>query len=178
MDKNLEELKEFLSYDPETGVFVWKKVRKYAHAINVGDEAGSINNDGYVGIKFNKGRYAAHRLAWFFTYGVMPTQHIDHINGVKTDNRICNLREVSHAENCRNTTKPKHNKSGYVGVSWNKHAGKWAAVIRADGKNHHLGLFVDPEEAHLVYLKAKSELHPNANLHRVAASAQHLPIIG
>lgn len=178
MDKNLEELKEFLSYDPDTGVFVWKKVRKYAHAIHVGDEAGYLNEEGYIRIKFNRKCYAAHRLAWFFYHGSMPSEYIDHINGLRNDNRISNLRDITQTDNNRSTTKPKHNKSGFVGVSWHKRAGKWASVIRVDGKNHHLGLFIDPEEAHLAYLKAKAELHPNANLHRVAASPQHLPIIG
>ena len=178
MNRDYELLCEHLNYDPETGVFTWKKVRKFAHAIKVGEVAGYINEEGYVRIKFNRKSYAAHRVAWFYVYGSLPSDYIDHINGTKHDNRISNLRDITQTDNNRSTTKPRHNKSGYVGVSWHTRAGKWAAVIRVDGKNRHLGLFIDPEEAHRVYLKAKSELHPNANLHRVAASSQHLPVIG
>ena len=177
MNNDYEMLKEFLDYDPESGVFTWKNVKKFAHAIKVGDVAGSVNK-GYVRIKFNKKSYPAHRVAWFFVYGKLPSNYIDHINGIKHDNRICNLRDVTQTENNRSITMPRHNKSGYVGVSWNKHAAKWAAVIRVDSKNRHLGLFLDPEQAHLAYLKAKAEFHPAANLHRVAASTKHLPIIG
>jgi len=178
MSNEQDLIREFLAYVPETGVVTWKNVRKFAHTIRIGDIAGNLNKEGYIRIKFNHKVYAAHRLAWFFVHGEMPSNYIDHINGVKHDNRICNLRDITQTDNNRSTKMPKHNKSGYVGVSWNKHANKWASVIRVDGKNHHLGLFVDPEEAHRVYLKAKAELHPTANLHRVAASAQHLPIIG
>jgi len=178
MNTDLELLREFLAYNPETGVFTWVKVRKFAHAIKVGATAGSPDGDGYLRIKFNGKAYAAHRLAWFFVHGELPNNCIDHINGVKNDNRICNLRDVSQTDNNRSITMPSHNKSGYVGVSWHKKAQKWAAVIRLNGKSKHLGLFTDPEEAHRTYLKAKAELHPTANLHRVAASVQHLPVIG
>lgn len=174
----IQDIIRFLNYDPDSGVFTWTQIPLYFRHLKLGDIAGHLNSHGYIQIKFSGKRYPAHRLAFLFIDGKYPKSQVDHINGVKHDNRFCNLRLVTHQENCHNIQMPNHNTSGFVGVSWHKKAQKWAAVIRVNGKSRHLGLFTDPEEAHRAYLKAKAELHPTANLHRVAASSQHLPIIG
>lgn len=177
MNKEYERLKDFLNYDSETGIFTWKERQRKAGAIRSNGIAGSISH-GYVQIKFNRQFYRAHKIAWFFIYGEVPKNHLDHINGIRSDNRISNLREVSRAENSQNYGKPKTNTSGYMGVCWSKQLNKWMASISIGNKSKYLGYFDDPEQAHLAYLKAKAALHPTANLHRVAASPQHLPIIG
>lgn len=178
MDKKLEELKEFLFYDPETGIFTRKKSIKPRGSAKPEAIAGVIDNKGYIQIWVKQKKYRAHRLAWLFVYHEWPRNQIDHINGIKTDNRICNLRDVSNDENQQNCNKNRANTSGYTGVFWLARNAKWVAQIKIANKSKYLGLFVDPEEAHRAYLKAKAELHPNANLHLVAASPQHLPIIG
>lgn len=151
-----ERLKELLDYDPETGVFVWK-INK--GRIKAGTPTGYRHSGGYLRIKINYVHYFAHRLAWLYMYGYWPKHEIDHINRIRNDNRINNLRAVTRQENRLNTSKSVANTSGYVGVTWHKQNRYWAAQITIRGKHMHLGGFDTPEEAHLVYAKAKEELH-------------------
>ena len=84
---------------------------------------------------------------------------VDHINGVRSDNRRENLRLTTIAGNCQNLTKlTRANASGYRGVGWNKNAGKWAAYVRFQGRSHHLGLFTDPAAAARVAAAKRTEL--------------------
>jgi len=83
-----------------------------------------------------------------------PQQIVDHINRIRDDNRIANLRDVSQSENLQNRCMLPNNKSGYLGVSWNKNAKKWIAQIRRNNKQTYLGCFDDPKEAHQAYLNA------------------------
>lgn len=146
-----ERLKELLDYDPETGVFTWKsRIR----GIRIGQVAGS-NVKGYRQIQIDKERHYSHRLAWLYIYGCWPLNELDHINRIKEDNRIANLREVTRQENCWNIGKLKTNSSGYTGVNLHKQYGKWRANIRIQGKYKHLGYFNTPEEAHYAYSTAK-----------------------
>lgn len=96
---------------------------------------------GYIDVTFNKRRYKAHRLAWLYVYGWMPIGEIDHINTIRDDNRISNLREASHKENTRNVGLLKTNRSGYKGASWNPANKNWRAKIKVDGKSIHLGCY-------------------------------------
>ena len=132
------ELKKILEYSPETGRFKWKIDRL---PIVSGDWAGTIRKDNYVVIKINGKQYKAHRLAWLYVYGEWPTQEIDHINRIKNDNRICNLREATRNQNVANGSKRKTNTSGIVGVSWFKVDKVWVAYIRIDSKTIHLGRY-------------------------------------
>lgn len=151
-----ERLKELLDYDPETGVFT-RKV-SLSRRVKVGDIAGSLHPHGYLTLMVDAKSYVAHRLAWFYVYGVWPKE-IDHINRIRNDNRISNLREVSRLENMYNKSKYANNSSGLTGVSWHKATGKWHSSICAKGLQKYLGLFDTPEEAHAAYLAAKEELH-------------------
>jgi hypothetical protein len=85
---------------------------------------------------------------------------IDHINGVSSDNRICNLREATISENGQNRKRGKNNTSGFTGVSWHKSKNKWCSQIRVNGDLIALGSFDTPQEANDAYLLAKSKLHP------------------
>jgi hypothetical protein len=140
-----DELKELLHYDPETGVFTWKVNR--GNQVNDGFVAGNMDGDGHLQISINKKKYKAHRLAWLYMTGKWPKEHIDHINGVKDDNKFFNLREATNQENCINRGKGKNNTSGYKGVSWNSGQKKWQANARLNYKLRHLGYFNTAEEA-------------------------------
>lgn len=152
-----DRLKELLHYDPDTGVFTWKVSRGNARA---GSVAGSVDgHHGYWLIGIDGGNHRAHRLAWFYVYGTQPDEQIDHINGVRSDNRINNLREATNSQNQRNTGARSHNTSGFKGVRWHKASGKYCAAIQHKGKRHHLGLFSGPDEAHAAYCKAADDMH-------------------
>ena len=107
--------------------------------------------------------YQAHRLAWSLHYQEMPSQDIDHINGIKTDNRICNLRLVTVRQNQYNQRKPRiDNKSGYLGVTVYKD--KWMASIKINSKTKHLGYFSTPQEANEAYINAKRKHHETCTI--------------
>lgn len=102
-DLNHDYLKHILSYIPETGKFYWK-IAKSSKTI-VGKEAGTLHPNGYIYIRIDGFGFRAHRLAWFYVYKEWPKLEIDHINQIKTDNRICNLRDVTSKENQNNKIK-------------------------------------------------------------------------
>lgn len=149
-------LQELLSYDPETGVFAWKKRTGRCSA---GAIAGCQDERGYVVLSIDGKRYYAHRLAWLYSTGQFPSKNIDHINGEKFDNRIKNLRDVNTQTNLQNLKKAMvTNKStGILGVR--KLRGKFLAQITIEGKETHLGTFNSAEDAHAVYLQAKRRFH-------------------
>lgn len=155
-----EILKEFLHYDPLTGIFNWVKVNNCG-GVKVGDIVGCLNSDGYIVIRINGVQHRAHRLAWLYMKGVMPVELIDHKNGVRSDNRFCNLREATRQQNNQNrTTALARNKSGFLGVSFFAKLQKFKAAISVNNKDTNLGYFDTPEEAHQAYLAAKRKLHP------------------
>lgn len=152
------ELKEILEYQPETGLFFWKKKRS---GISVGQLAGGKDREGYIRIKIDDVKYGAHRLAWMYVHGDFPKNFIDHINGIKSDNRICNIRDVTRSENMQNINRPQ-GKNIYLGVHQRKNNSKFQAKISIDGKQIHLGDFSTAEEARDAYLAAKKIYHPTA----------------
>ena len=160
--KNMNQLflKELLHYDPETGIFRWNKQRRN---IKLGEVAGGRNSIGYIFIRLFYNRFLAHRLAWMYMYGNFPPDEIDHINGVRDDNRIINLRAVSHAENAKNQRINSTNTSGVTGVSWNKAAQKWKAQVRQDNKTLYFGIYSNFLDAICARKSAEHILgfHPN-----------------
>lgn len=153
-----DELKKHLFYDKETGIFTWKKSYRNQHTNKV---AGGYDKDGYVVIKINRRPYRAHNLAWLYVYGSFPAIVLDHIDMVKDNNRIDNLREVTHAENSQHRVNAlQSNKScGLLGVSMCKRIKKYRARIMTNGSRILLGYFDCPKEAHNAYLMAKRSLH-------------------
>jgi hypothetical protein len=154
---NQAELKELVSYCPETGIFTWKE-RGLDHFCSLGDwkgwntkfankVCGYKNTVGYVEITIKYKQVHAHRLAWLYEHGYFPVDQIDHINHVKNDNRIINLRACTNQENSMNQTKDKRNTSGAAGVHWHKRDKRWQASIMVKGKMDHLGYFKDIESA-------------------------------
>jgi hypothetical protein len=164
-----ERLKELLEYDAETGKLFWRVSRGTTCA---GDEAGYINNRGYVSIRIDFKAYLAHRLAWLYVHGTFPKDGIDHINGMTADNRLVNLRDVDHRTNLRNQRLSKTNSSGVTGVSWEEARQRWNAYITVDGIRTNLGYFVSLPEAKDVR-KAAERLHGfHENHGRVIEDAQ------
>jgi HNH endonuclease len=141
-----ERLRELLAYDPETGLFTWRSRRK---GVQVGEIAGSVERNGYTGIKIDQKHCLAHRLAWLYVYGGMPAGDIDHINRNRADNRIENLRAANRSQNCANARLWKNNTSGLRGVR--KFHKKWRATVGYGGRLYHLGTFATAEEASRAY---------------------------
>ena len=153
---DIDYVRRVLSYDKDTGVLTWKE--RVAIRVMIGKPAGSLNNYGYIKVTLKGKQYMAHRLAWLLHTGQWPRQVIDHINGNPSDNRICNLRDVSLADNCTNRNSPVKAKSGYRGVVWQGWSNNaWRACIGIDNKKVFLGYFKTPELAHAAYLAAKYE---------------------
>lgn len=139
------------SYNPETGSLLWA-VRQKGKG-KFGCEAGTVFKTGYRVVRLPDGkRCMAARLCWFMHYGKWPESQIDHINRVKTDNRIANLREATPSQNLANTFSSR-NTSGYRGVSRTAE-GRWRAFISINNRNKNLGAFETPEEAYAAYCTA------------------------
>lgn len=141
-------------YDRETGKFKNKKT---------GNSLGYHNYDGYVVIRIGKYEYKAHRLAWLYVKGKLPSLDIDHINGIRSDNRFSNLREATRQENIRNIHKSRI--SGKppeeIGVDYCKRNKKWRSRIWDGTKEIHLGWFIDKESAMRARKQKASELFGN-----------------
>ncbi|MCP9269869.1 HNH endonuclease [Xenorhabdus sp. XENO-1] len=141
-------LRELLRYSPETGIFTW--LDNTRRGIRPNAVAGSLNN-GYITIAVDGRQYRAHRLAWLHVYGKWPNKMIDHINRIKSDNRIANLREATNAENQRNVEVGKKNKSGFKGVFWEPSRRKWKARAQLNNKKYTIGRFDEIENAIAAY---------------------------
>ncbi len=139
------EVKELIHYDPESGVFRWKD----------GNVAGATHSSGYLQTYVAGHKLSLHRLAWFITYGRWPVE-IDHINRVKTDNRISNLRNCTRSENAQNRLLPK-GKSGLKGAF--RYHRKWKSQIYKNRKCVYLGLFNTKREAHAAYCEAAKSIY-------------------
>jgi len=152
-----DRLCELLSYDPETGIFHWKATT--TNRVKAGTQAG-FHANGYILIGIDGKKYQAHRLAFLYMTGSLPSDEVDHRNGVRDDNRFSNLRLVSHEQNMQNEQRPrKNNTSGFLGVYWQASAKAFRARISIKGKGVHLGYFKSAEDAHKSYLAAKRALH-------------------
>ena len=134
---SIEDLRVSFGYNPRSGVL-----------LKNGVEFGTINPKGYVQGSLKGKTVRAHRACWALFYGEWPDGEIDHINRVRHDNRICNLRVVTTQQNSRNRKKPSNNTSGYTGVSFHKASGKYIAYIYSENKLVHLGLYVTAFDAH------------------------------
>ncbi len=160
-----KKLKMLLRYNPETGVFIWRI--RVSRNIFANDIAGSHNSYGYMRITINRESHLAHRLAWFYVYGVWPEDQLDHINHIRDDNRIKNLREASARVNGKNQSLSERNTSGICGVHWCKARSTWRAAIRCDRVDLHLGSFADKFEAICARKSAenKYDFHENHGAH-------------
>jgi len=144
MKKVDDSIKDYVSYNPQTGKIHWIKDKGRAKS---GDLAGTQEDTGALKLVFNRRLYKLHRLAWFLYYGVWPKEEIDHINHDKLDNRIINLRETDRKTNGRNLPLFTNSLSGVCGVHWFERTQKWTVSIKVDGRNIRLGYFSNFDEA-------------------------------
>ncbi len=171
-----ERLIELLEYDPSTGVFTRKKSTNNQTA--PGQIAGHPNADGYVTIRVDKVSHVAHRLAFLWMTGKYPdiNLQVDHINGIRNDNRWSNLRLVTARTNQHNrisTDNRPGRTSKHLGVSHKKLGRRrWEASIRVDRKLIYLGRFSTEAEAAKAYLEAKAVYHPDSYLAATAVGQQ------
>jgi len=159
-----ENAAQLFTYDPETGVVRWKNDMRKG-GIKAGTEAGYLRADGYVEIRLGKRPFMAHRAAWFLHYGELPDCQLDHINRVRNDNRISNLRAASENtfHNNQNRAIGKNNTSGAIGVLWYAPKKRWIARIKVKGHNKYLGMFKDFDEAVAARKKAELQYFTFAN---------------
>lgn len=156
---SIDRLQKVVRYDQDTGKFYWIWLSDRNRRVKIGDEAGVVSGNGYRYISVDGRKFLAHRLAWYFVTEEWPPELVDHINGDRDDNRIRNLRLANNRQNTRNSGKRSTNTSGYKGVSYHAHSGKWVATITSDYLIHPLGKFDTREEAYAVYCEAANRLH-------------------
>ena len=152
-----EILKEQLNYCEITGIFLWK-IRKGGSA-TIGSLAGSTDSKGYRQIRILNKLYLAHRLAWLYSYGMMPESDIDHIDRNPKNNAIKNLRLCIHSENHQNINIRSSNTSGHCGVFQVRRSKKWIAYICVNQKNISLGTYENIEDAIEARRKGKEKYH-------------------
>lgn len=155
-----ERARELLHYDPETGSLAWKI--SPSKKVRAGAVAGSIV-DGYVAVGIDKVLHKGHRVAWLISNGSWPRGFIDHIDGVRSNNRLANLREATPLLNQQNHRRAQSNSStGVMGVF--PKGERFLTRIKVFGKAKHLGVYDTPEEAHQAYLTAKRQLHAGCTI--------------
>ena len=135
---------EFIRYDPETGEASWKVSRG---SVKSGDRIDCKDGHGYLMVRIDGVLHRLHRVVWVLQFWREPKGVIDHINGDKSDNRLKNLRECTQRFNVYNSCVPKHNTSGYKGVSFCKRRQKFRANLYANQKQQFLGYYDTAEEA-------------------------------
>jgi len=140
-------------YEYRDGSLYYKK--NVSHK-KIGDLVGCLHPKGYYVTAIKARQYLIHRLIYMMHYGYMP-QFIDHINNIKTDNRIENLRSTSISQNAQNCKTPKNNTSGIKGIT--KHRNKWLVRISTNNKRKIIGSFDSLELAELVSLEARNKYH-------------------
>lgn len=175
-----------LAYSPTTGTFLWKfnpdRPRKW-NSRYAGRAAGTTTHDGYIRIQIGnkngkKLHYAAHVLAWLVTYDEWRPSGVDHRNGDRGDNRIENLRRANETENATNKATPRHNTSGFIGVSFDKQRHKWRARVAWLRKTYDVGFFDTAEEASvartILATKIQGEFMPEAYRPRYLHSREYM----
>ena len=162
-------IRRVLSYNKETGVFIWRESMKNKQ-VKAGSPSGSVNKDGYITISYRGVVEYAHRLAWLHEFGIVPEFEIDHKNGIRSDNRISNLREVTRSLNNENRDlNDGRGLSVSLGVYFSKQKMKWHARIFVNKRQIHLGFYDTEAEAASAYAKSKEKLHHGFKTGRLLA---------
>lgn len=159
-------IKSILHYNPDTGIFT--RLHNSYRSNNAGKEVGYIGKKGYIRLDITidgiKHKLLAHRIAWLYMTGEIPSECIDHIDENKTNNSFKNLRQATNAQNHQNRSNiTSRSSTGFVGVSYFKRDGNYSAQIVVNGKNKHIGYFDTAEEASKAYLSVKEKYHPFSN---------------
>ena len=148
------QVRELFDYDPLTGVLRWRvQVSRWKAGSVAGQQVVKTSSKQYIQIRYAKGWYLGHRIAFAWMEGRWPDPEVDHQNGDGFDNRWVNLREATKGQNAQNRKMPITNKVGMKGVIQVKRFGvtKFEARIKVAGKQMHLGRFETAQEAHAAY---------------------------
>lgn len=138
-------LKANFDYDPKTGHLI-RKAQKYTNKKLIGRPAGCVRPDGYVVVSVENKLYLAHRIIWcMLNTEIDDSLYIDHIDGNRSNNRLENLRQLTHQENLRAYNEAKNRKD--YGIWWRKDINKWRAEVRLNGKRMFLGHHVKRVDA-------------------------------
>lgn len=148
---SVERLHEQFHYDIESGQIRWKAKRI---GVSHGSIAGTVTPSGYITIMIDRQPVLAHRVAWKMHFGCEPVAMIDHIDGNKQNNRISNLRDVTHLQNGWNRSTRSWSGTGVKGVTFCKQTKKYRAVLRTGGKTICLGRYANIADARAAYLRA------------------------
>ena len=164
--------RRIFQYDPASGVLSWRE-----RAEGFGSEAlmaawnrrfanrpaGAVNHAGYLQVRYADRDYLVHRVIWSMEYGCEPKHQLDHIDGDSTNNRLENLRDVPHFENCRNASLRSDNTSGTTGISWSKRWKRWVVRLHILGKAKTIGSFREFDDAVIARDAAYTQngFHPN-----------------
>lgn len=159
-DQDFTLTQEYLQsiFDYKDGELYWKKKTSKESNISIGDKAGSKNNHGYIQVYIKNKLYKVHRVIFLMHHGYLPT-YIDHINCIKNDNRIENLRPATKSQNAINTKTRKNNTSNAKNVYWHKASKKWFVQLTVNGKQKSFGYYHDFELAELVAIEARDKYH-------------------
>ena len=153
---SIDRLRELFDLTP-CGLLINRKSRR--GRVTAGAEAGYLGRQGYREVAVDGERLLVHRVVYAMLHRAWPKGQVDHINGVRDDNRPANLRDVSREWNCQNTRSAfSTNQSGMLGVSPRRE--RWCAAIHVDGRQIYLGTYDNPEAAHAAYVAAKRVHHP------------------
>lgn len=164
---SIGDFRDLIGYNPETGILTAKVNFNGRQA---GSVIGSQTSGGYYSTQLFGKKYFVHRIAWLIHYGEWPAMNIDHINGVKTDNRIENLRLCSVSQNHFNKPTQKNNTTGVKGVCWSKRDKSYVASVQCNGKKYSAGYHKDIESAKNAVMSLRERLageftnHGEANL--------------
>lgn len=151
-----QRLFELVTYHAATGSFTWRAPN--SPRVRPGSPAGNLHHTGYRRLMLDGRRYGEHRLVWLAETGALPPHRIDHINGVRDDNRKANLRLATPKQNNENAPLRKDSSSGHRGVSWRARSQKWVAQIQHNKRKIHLGYFDTLEAAHCAYTQAATQI--------------------
>lgn len=158
-----ERVRELFDYDPLTGAMLRRVTR--GGTARKGVLAGYKTKYGYLSTRVDGRAHFNHRLIWLLVTGQWPNNYIDHINGVRDDNRLVNLRDVTRACNGENLHRAHaDNPSGLLGVHKYARTKSFTAKLYTNGKHIHLGYYASPEAAHAAYLEAKRQLHAGSTI--------------
>lgn len=146
-DLTQELISKVLKYDATTGTLIWISNLHSKRAITNSRAGSVVTRTGYRSISLFGKTYPEHQLIWFIYYGVWPSGQIDHINQIRDDNRITNLRDVSKSENARNRSRNPNSKLGEHGIWYNQRTFKYVAEITLNGKKVYQKSFDDIDEA-------------------------------